>query len=67
MTDPSIVVGGGRQAGWKKSTHIWLFELDTQHGRGGKTMVFVFRVELHEILKILSILLYVELVIDAEN
>ena len=51
----------------KKSTHIWLFELDTQHGRGGKTMVFVFRVELHEILKILSILLYVELVIDAEN
>ena len=30
-------------------------------------MVFVFRVELHEILKILSILLYVELVIDAEN
>ena len=30
-------------------------------------MVFVFRVELHEILKILLILLYVELVIDAEN
>ena len=30
-------------------------------------MAFVFRVELHEILKILSILLYIELVIDAEN
>ena len=66
MTDPSEG-GEGVHAAPKKSTHIWLFELDTQHGRGGKTMVFVFRVELHEILKILSILLYVELVIDAEN
>ena len=47
MTDPS---GGG--SAWKKSTHIWLFELYT-HGGGKKTLAFVFRVKLHEMLTII--------------